>query len=87
MSKAAKKKQKENILIESIGWYGAIAIILAYTLLSTRMLSVNSIAYQLMNLTGAVSILFEAAHKKVWQSVTLNSIWAIVAFIALIRIL
>lgn len=64
-----------------IGWYGVLAILLAYGLLSFNLLSAHSYTYQLLNLTGAVSLIIEAGSKKDYQPVTLNFVWAAIAIL------
>jgi hypothetical protein len=79
--------KKQNILAEIAGWYGTIAILLAYALVSFGVVSSDSAAFQLLNLTGAMGIIVIAVNKKVMQSVILNLFWAVVALIALVNII
>ena len=72
---------------EIIGWYGTVAIILAYALVSFYFIGSNSIIYQLLNFTGAAGIVIISLSKKVYQPAALNTMWAIIALIALARIL
>jgi hypothetical protein len=72
--------QQRNIQI--LGWYGVIAILTAYTLLVVDVMSPDS----MLNLTGAIGIVIEAASKRDRQPMVLNSIWAIVALIAILRV-
>jgi len=74
--------QTKNI----IGWYGVMAILLAYALLSFKVIDSNMLVYQLLNLTGAAGLIAEAAAKKDTQPVALNIVWAAVALVAIIRI-
>lgn len=76
----------KKTLIEIFGWYGTIAIILAYGLVSFSVLPSNSIWYQILNGTGAIGILTDAFYKRDLQPAILNTIWAIVALIAIINI-
>lgn len=76
---------KKN-LIEIFGWYGMIAIVLAYALVSFSFISANSIWYQFLNGTGAVGIVIISLHKKAYQPGVLNIIWAVIALIAIINI-
>ena len=69
------------------GWYGVLAILLAYFLISLNIISDKNAVYQLLNLTGALGIVTEAVSKKDKQPATLNAAWALIATIALIRIL
>ena len=72
---------------ERIGWYGVTAILLAYVLLNMHIIKLDSIFYQLLNLTGAISIVLDAYKDKNYQPVVLNIVWAIIAIIALISII
>lgn len=74
-------------IIEIFGWYGTIAIVLAYALLSFSLISSTSLSYQLLNLTGALGIVVVAYSKKDYQPTVLNIIWFLVALIAIINIL
>lgn len=77
----------KKTLIEIFGWYGTIAIILAYGLVSFSVLPSSSIWYQVLNGTGALGVLSISFYKKAFQPAILNTIWAIVAIIAIINIL
>jgi len=78
---------KKNILGEVIGWYGALAVISAYGLLSFGYLDSGSLIYQILNVTGALGIVYIATKKKDYQSSVLNIVWALIAFVAIIGIL
>ncbi|HVQ43488.1 MAG TPA: hypothetical protein VMT30_00795 [Candidatus Saccharimonadia bacterium] len=73
-------------LIEFAGWYGTVAIVLAYALVSFKIVAADSALYQLLNLTGAAGIIAISALKGVKQSVVLNGFWAAIALVALARI-
>lgn len=73
--------------IELFGWYGAIAIIGAYAMVSFSLLSATSIWYQLLNATGAIGIASVSLHKKAYQPGLLNIIWALIAIAAIIKFL
>ena len=77
----------KNLLDEIIGWYGAVAILLAYALISFGFLSVSHIIYQLLNLTGAAGFAYISYKKKAQQPAVLNVFWALVAIIAIIKLL
>jgi len=74
-------------LIELFGWYGTVAIILAYALVSFSFIEATSIWYQLLNATGALGIVAVSFHKKTYQPGVLNIIWTVIALIAIVRIL
>ena len=73
--------------VNYIGWYGVLAILLAYLLLSLSVLTSKQLSYQLLNLTGAIAIIIEAWSKKDRQPVALNLVWALIALIAIFNIL
>ena len=74
-------------MIEIIGWYGAIALLGAYALVSFSLIKSDSLLYQLLNLTGAVGIAWVSIYKKAFQPGVLNVIWAIIALIAIIKLI
>lgn len=84
--KPATPRSLKTLLAEIAGWYGVLAILGAYVLLSFEVLESNSVAYQLLNLTGALGVLVISVHKKVFQSILLNTVWALVAIIALVQL-
>lgn len=70
-----------------IGWYGVTAIVVAFALLNFNFLGTNSLVYQLLNVTGSISIIIEASSKKDFQPVALNIVWLLVAIYGLSQIL
>lgn len=77
---------KKQLIAEIAGWYGALAILSGYTLVSFELISSDSLTFQLLNLTGALGIIAIAAYKHVAQSIVLNVVWFSVALIAIINI-
>ena len=74
-------------ITEALGWYGVIAVVGAYALLSLDIVSSNSLLFQGLNLTGAIGIVIDALEDKNTQPAVLNIIWAIIALIAIVKIL
>lgn len=79
--------KNKKIIDEIIGWYGTIAIIIAFALVSFEILSANNIIYQILNLSGATGIVYISFKKKAYQPGVLNIVWSIIAIIAIIKIL
>jgi hypothetical protein len=77
---------QRNVIAEAAGWYGTVAILLAYVLVSFGFVTANGTVFQLLNLTGAIGIIIIAVHKNVKQSVVLNIFWAGVAIVSLLRL-
>lgn len=76
----------KKVIAEIIGWYGTVAILLAYALVSFKVLSSDSYLYQILNLTGAAGIVTISIVKKDRQPAVLNAVWAIVALVAIISL-
>lgn len=69
------------------GWYGVLAILTAYALVSFDVVVVKGYVYQALNLTGALGIVIETVNKKDKQPAVLNGIWALVALVAIVRLI
>ena len=73
-----------DLLIDIIGWAGALLLLLAYGLLSARRLEGHSSRYQLMNIQGSLCLLANAAYHRAFPSAFVNLIWVIIAGVALV---
>ncbi len=76
---------KKNV-DEIIGWYGTTAIVLAYALLSFGFIASDTLIYQILNITGALGIVYISFKKKAYQPGILNIIWVVIAMIAIIKL-
>ena len=74
-------------IIEIFGWYGALAILGAYTSASFEVLEPTSLIFQLLNVTGAFGIMTVSLCKRAYQPAVLNIVWAIVAIVAILNLL
>lgn len=79
--------KKLSRLDEAVGWFGAISLMSAYMLNSFGLISSHSIMYQLMNIIGALCIIYISYKKQVYQSVVLNLMWLAIGIIAFARII
>lgn len=82
-----REKTKSRLWAEAAGWYGTLAIVLAYILVSFDVVPAGGGAYQFLNLTGALGIIAISAAKKVRQPLILNIFWAGIATVALVRMI
>jgi hypothetical protein len=76
----------ERIIIETIGWAGAVTILVAYLLLSAGRLGGQSRLYQWMNLVGAACFVVNSGYNGAIPSAVLNVIWAGIGLFTLWRI-
>jgi len=68
-----------------LGWYGVVATIAAYVLVSFLILPPTSLFYQSLNFTGALGITIETYYRKDYQPFWLNFIWMMIALVAIIN--
>lgn len=73
----------KNKITEFLGWYGVVAIVGAYALLSFGKIDSGSTIYQVLNLTGAIGVVIDAVDDRNIQPAVLNLIWAGIALLAL----
>lgn len=75
--------RNSNIWIDVIGWIGAIALIVAYILVSTRKSEGDSTLYQLLNVTGGALLMFNSFFYGAYPSSALNVVWIGIAVYAM----
>ncbi|MBU2566397.1 hypothetical protein KKG46_02455 [Patescibacteria group bacterium] len=76
----------KQLLDEIIGWYGTIAIVTAFALVSFEIIKPTTLFYLLLNITGSIGIIYISFKKKTYQPGVLNIIWAFIAGVAIIRL-
>lgn len=77
----------KKMLLEAFGWYGVVALVGSYALVSFGIFGASDFWFQVLNVTGALGIVFDALAQKNWQPATLNIIWAVIGLFALVRII
>ena len=75
-----------DILMEVVGWIGAILILAGYGLLTAGKVTAKSVSYQAMNVVGAIGFIANSSWNGAWPSAILNVIWVGIGVVALIRI-
>ena len=73
------------MIFDIIGWIGMVLVLLAYGLLSTNKIKQGK-TYQFLNLFAATFMAIGLLPKNAWFSFTLQVIWALIAIIAIIKI-
>lgn len=74
------------IIIEIIGWTGAVLILAAYLFLSAGKLTGQSRAYQWMNVVGAICFIINSGWNGAIPSAALNVVWTLIGLITLWKI-
>ena len=69
-----------------IGWLGMLAVVTAYLLVSIEVLDGHSTVYQVMNLSGALALIWISWLRGVFQGVLINVFWVLIAIVGLLQI-
>ncbi|MEJ7925591.1 hypothetical protein WG908_02330 [Sphingobium sp. AN641] len=75
-----------DLLVEIVGWIGAVLVLSAYVLVSAGRLSGNSPAFQGMNAVGAAFFVVNTWWHGAIPSMVLNIVWSAIGLAALWRI-
>jgi hypothetical protein len=74
-----------KLWIDIIGWIGAGSVLLAYLMVSMRLLQGDSPRYQMLNLVGGVCLVVNTLYFGAYPSSLVNLIWVGIAIISLVR--
>ena len=73
-------------MFEIIAWIGALAYVLGYFLLSIGYLSSKFPSYHLLNALGALCLIINALHLNDTPNLAVNTVWMLIAFLAILKI-
>jgi hypothetical protein len=76
---------RTNTLIDIVGWVGAVALLMAYTFISTRRMEGDSARYQLLNLGGSALLMVNSFFYGAYPSSIVNIVWISIAIFTLFR--
>lgn len=74
-----------SILIDTVGWIGAICSLTAYYWVSNNKVSGTSFKFQIINLIGGIGLLMNTIYYGAYPSAVVNVIWTGIAIFALIK--
>jgi len=72
-----------KILMETLGWIGAISLLMAYLLISNGKTIGKSYLYQGLNLIGSGGLIVNSYYHNALPSVILNIIWVLIGLFTL----
>jgi len=72
--------------IDVLGWIGALLILSAYALISSKKVEGSSLSYQLLNIFASIFLTVNTAYYGAIPSTLVNIIWAIIAIYAIFTI-
>lgn len=73
-----------NILVDALGWAGAIALLAAYALISAHKVKSGSWLYQGLNLAGSAGLIVNSTYYGAYPSTFVNVVWSGIAIAALV---
>lgn len=76
-----------ELFISILGWIGSVSVIGAYGLNSYQKIKSDSIMFQLMNLIGGILLIINSLYKEAYPFTFINTVWVIIAILAIIKIL
>jgi hypothetical protein len=71
------------VFISLIGWTGAVALLLAYWMVSTRRTDGAAMSYQTLNLIGSALVLMNSLYHGAFPSVAVNGVWIVIGVYAI----
>jgi dolichyl-phosphate-mannose--protein O-mannosyl transferase len=63
------------IAVEVVGWAGALAVLVAYGLVSAERVTSRSWTYQLLNIGGAIGLVINSSWNGAVPSAVVNLVW------------
>lgn len=72
--------------VDIVGWAGAVLVLAAYGLVSTKRLDGDSVAYQALNVAGAAGMVINTYVRGALPSAALNVIWIGVGLYVLAKV-
>lgn len=76
---------REKRIIEIGGWFGSVAILICFFLVSFGYLSPRAISYLVLNGFGAFCLGCETFYDRAYPSATLNLVYFLIAIVAIIK--
>ena len=76
---------EHNLIVDILGWAGAVTLLSAYGLVSTKKLEGDSAPYQLLNLAGGLFLIVNTVYYGAYPSSAVNLIWSLIAILTLSR--
>jgi hypothetical protein len=73
-----------GVVIEAAGWFGSIVTLVGFGLFSSGRIG-NGRLYQLFNLVGGAAVSVNVASHGALPSTIVNTVWALIAGITLVR--
>jgi hypothetical protein len=74
-----------EIFIQIGGWLGAISVLAAYALVSTKRVEGDSTFFQALNISGSILLMINSYYFQAFPSVAVNFVWVGIAIYSLMQ--
>ena len=74
-----------KLVVDIIGWFGAIFVLLAYIAVSTKKVEGDSFLYQTGNLIGSIFLIINTIYYGAFPSSGVNFVWAGIAIFVIVK--
>ena len=75
-----------NIVVEVLGWSGALIVVCAYLLSARDVWPASSAKSAVANIAGAALLTVNASYHGAFPSATLNAVWLVIGGATLLRV-
>ena len=75
------------LIVDVIGWAGASLILVAYFLITRRLVDARSKLYHTLNLVGSIGLGYNTYYYAAYPSTVVNLFWMIIAIYGLLEAL
>ncbi|MEE4311478.1 MAG: hypothetical protein V2J62_06370 [candidate division KSB1 bacterium] len=76
-----------KLMIDIVGWVGAVLLLLAYFLVSMKKCTGRSIFYQILNIIGSSFLVLNAGYYQAFPSVFVNIVWICIGVVTVFFVL
>ncbi len=77
---------KIELLVDILGWVGALALLTPYFFVSIGKIKGNSVSFQISNLAGSFLLIVNSLYYGALPSVAVNLVWIVIGCAMLVRI-
>jgi len=76
---------KSIALVDSLGWAGAICVLVPYFLVSTGRLAGTARSFRVLNIVGGVLLMVNAWYHAAFPSLVVNALWIVIGLYTAMR--
>lgn len=74
-----------RLVVDLIGWTGALALLTAYALVSTKRVEGDARSYQLLNAFGGAFLIVNTLYYGSYPSSLVNLVWVTIAMLTMVK--